>query len=142
VAIEQEIIKGNINEPVVAQVGTTVFHSKHIKTIGLLSMDDFSGYIKKADLIICHAGYGILTAAAEAQKKIIAAARLADYGEHVNNHQLQILDDFEKKGYLLALRDFNSLGELLNKIKLFVPRPLVNNSNPLKDLICEFIQGN
>lgn len=31
------------------------------------------------------------------RKKVIAAARLKEYGEHVNDHQLQILENFSKK---------------------------------------------
>ena len=42
-------------------------------------------------------------------KKVIAAARLEKYGEHTNDHQLEIANEFAKEGYIICLEDFSSL---------------------------------
>jgi UDP-N-acetylglucosamine transferase subunit ALG13 len=139
--VEKNIINGTIREPVIAQIGMTNFTSKVMKTIGLLTIEEFNHFVQTANIIICHAGYGILSSALKYQKKIIAAARRAEYGEHTNNHQLQILEEYEKKGYLLALDDFSQLGELLNKANLFTPAVYKKNNKALQLLVAQFIDN-
>lgn len=60
-------------------------------------------------------------------KKIIAAARLKQYGEHVNDHQLQILDNFTAEGYILALEDFDKIDLLIKQAKHFTPAKFKSN---------------
>jgi UDP-N-acetylglucosamine transferase subunit ALG13 len=72
-------------------------------------------------------------------KKIIAAPRLKKYNEHVNDHQLQIIDTFTEMGYILPLKDFNMLGKLLKKIEKFQPKKFESNTNNMINLIDSFI---
>ena len=67
----------------------------------MISQEDFSNYMQKADLIITHGGVGSIITALNHGKKVIAAPRLSKYGEHVNDHQLQIIKCFEQKNYIL-----------------------------------------
>ncbi len=39
-------------------------------------------------------------------KKVIAAARLKKYGEHDNDHQLQIIEAFKEDGYIFGIKWF------------------------------------
>jgi UDP-N-acetylglucosamine transferase subunit ALG13 len=141
-SVEKQIICGRITTDVIAQVGTTNYYSKYMEIIPYLPMDKFESYVKSSDLIICHAGYGILSLALESHKKIIAAARQVKYGEHVNDHQVQILSEYEKGKLLLALKDFSKLNELLEQIKLFTPASYIKNNTSLQLLISNFIQNN
>lgn len=96
-AIEDEIIKGNIDEEVIVQAGYTKYFSDKMKIFDLISQEDFVLYMNRADLIITHGGVGSIITALKMNKKIIAVPRLAKYGEHINDHQLQIVKCFEKK---------------------------------------------
>ena len=73
-------------------------------------------------------------------KKIIAAARLAKYKEHTNDHQKQIIKEFSNKGYILELKDFNSLGKLIEKSKNFKPKKFVSNTDNMIKLISDYIE--
>ena len=64
-------------------------------------MNDFIG---KADYIITHGGVGTITDALKLGKKIIAVPRLSKYKEHVNDHQLQIIENFSEKGFIVGAR--------------------------------------
>ena len=77
--------------------------------------------------------------AMDKQKKVIAAARLAKYGEHTNDHQLQIIDNFSKEGYILALDDFSKLGELLEKCKTFQPKEYNSNTSKMIKIVSKYI---
>ena len=121
-AIQKQIDVGNIKEEIIVQAGYTKFKSKDMKIFELISMDEFDNLIKKCDLLITHGGVGSIITGLKNNKKVIAAARLEKYGEHTNNHQLQIIENFTKAGYILPLDDFDKLDEVLKNVKSFEPK--------------------
>lgn len=128
-AIQKKIDEGKISkkEEIIVQAGSTKFQSKDMKIVDYMPVKTFEECIDKADIVICHAGVGTILTALKKEKKIIAAARLKEYGEHVNDHQLQILDNFTKKGYILALEDFDKLDIILKQAKNFQPAKFKSN---------------
>ena len=128
-ALQKKIDEGKISkkEEIIVQAGSTKYESKNMKIIDYMSVRKFEECIDRADLIICHAGVGTILTALKKGKKIIAAARLKEYGEHVNDHQLQILENFSKKGYLVALEDFDKLDEAIKQAKELEPKPIKSN---------------
>lgn len=127
-AVEKQIDNGNIVDEVIVQSGSTRYKSNKMKIIDYIPIDEFDDIIKKANLIITHAGVGSIITGLKNNKKVIAAARLKIYGEHVNDHQKQILDNFSDNGYILKLDDFDKLDEILKKSKEFQPKKYVSNT--------------
>lgn len=140
-AIDKEIKKGNIKEKVIVQAGTTSFKSDDMEIFDLISKDEFEKLMSKCDLLITHGGVGSILTGLSHNKKVIAAARLSKYKEHVNDHQVQIVGDFAKKGYILELRDFTKLGSLLKKAKTFKPKKYISNTNNMINLLEDFIDN-
>jgi len=134
-AVENQIIKGNIKDEVLVQAGCTKYESDKMKIVDYISIEEFDECIKRADLIITHAGVGSIITGLKNRKKIIAAARLEKYGEHVNDHQKQILDNFSDKGYILKLENFDKLDEVLQLSKEFTPAEFVSNNTKFVDSI-------
>ena len=128
-AIQKKIDEGKINkkEEIIVQAGSTKFESKDMKIMDYIPVKEFEELIDKADLIICHAGVGTILTALKKGKKIIACARLKKYGEHVNDHQLQILDNFTTEGYILALKDFDKIDILIKQARNFTPAKFKSN---------------
>ena len=128
-ALQKKIDEGKISkkEEIIVQAGSTKYESKNMKIIDYMSVRKFEECIDRADLIICHAGVGTILTALKKGKKIIAAARLKQYGEHVNDHQLQILDNFTAEGYILALEDFDKIDLLIKQAKHFTPAKFKSN---------------
>ena len=126
-------------EEVVVQAGYTQFKSSKMTIKGYLDKDEFDLYMKQASLVITHGGVGSIVSALSNGKKVIACPRLAKYGEHTNDHQLQIVEVFEKKGYLLAYRDGDDLNEVIAKSGDFIPKSYTSNNDcfvaKLKDYI-------
>jgi len=120
-AVDKQIQLGNITDNVVVQSGCTKFKSKNMQMFDLVSQENFSQYIEEADIVITHGGVGSILTALKKGKKIIAVPRLSKFGEHINDHQLQIIKVFNEKGYLLPLEDLSKLGETLKMVKTFVP---------------------
>lgn len=105
-------------EEIIAQIGYTKFESKRIHTFDFIPLDEMDKYIEQADLVITHGGVGTIFSALKKNKKIIAIPRLEKYGEHINDHQIEICEELEKEGYILYYKDgIDSLDKLIKKIK-------------------------
>ena len=135
-AVQKQIDKGNIKDEVIVQAGcTSNFKSNSMKIFDLIPMDEFDELIKKCDILITHGGVGSIIAGLKNGKKVIAAARLKEFGEHTNNHQLQIIENFSNEGYILPLNNFDELDKVLRKSKSFKPKKYVSNTNNMIKLV-------
>ena len=134
-AVQKQIDKGNIKEEVIVQAGCTKYDSKDMKIFDLIPMDEFDSLISKCDVLITHGGVGSIITGLKNNKKVIAAARLKEYGEHTNNHQLQIIENFSREGYILSLDDFDKLEEVLNKLFKFKPKKYKSNTDSMLKLV-------
>ena len=139
-AIDYEIENGTIKDEVIVQSGKTKYKTDRMKVIDFLSMDEFNQYIDKADYIITHGGVGTILDSLKKDKKIIAVPRLKKYKEHVNDHQIQIISEFEKDGYLLGVEDLNELGTAIKKIKKFKPKKFHSNQKRFIKLLDNYIK--
>lgn len=104
-------------EELVVQRGyTKCNNSKRIKAFDFIPLEEMDKYISDSDLIISHGGVGTIFSAIKKGKKVIAVPRLEKYGEHINDHQIEICEELEKEGYILYYKDReNSLDELIRK---------------------------
>ena len=103
------------SKDIFAQVGTLNYVPKYFCYKTFLSHDEFEEYRTKASLIISHGGTGALIGASKLGKNIIAVPRLAQYGEHIDDHQLQIVEVLEEQGYLRAVYDIKMLEKTINE---------------------------
>lgn len=104
-------------EELIVQRGyTKCNNSKRIKAFDFIPLDEMEEYISKADLVISHGGVGTIFSAIKKGKKVIAVPRLEKYGEHINDHQIEICEALENEGYILYYKDgVDSLDELIKK---------------------------
>lgn len=121
------------DEEIIVQSGSTDYKFKkdNVKKRKYMSQKAMDENIKNARVIITHAGVGTIIHGLELNKKMIVAARLKKYNEHVNDHQLDILNEFAKDGYILKLDDFSKLEELINKD--FTPKKFESNTEKFND---------
>lgn len=140
-AVQKQIDNGNITEEVIVQAGCTKYSSKDMKIFDLIDRDEFSELISKCDLLITHGGVGSILTGLKNNKKVIAAARLVKYKEHTNDHQKQIIDKFTKSGYILELKDFDKLDEVIKQSKKFKPKKYQSNTKNMQKLIKEYIDN-
>jgi len=143
-AVDNEIEKGNIKEEVIVQAGfmKDKYQTKNMKMFDLIDRDEFNELVNKCSFLITHGGVGSILTALKANKKVIACPRLAKYKEHMNDHQVQIVNEFSKAGYILAYNDGDDLGEVIKKISDFVPQKYVSNTQNIINIITDFIEKN
>lgn len=137
---EKQIKEGKIKEEIVVQSGFTKYKSQKMKVIDLMSMDDFKYYIEKCDVLVTHGGVGTILDGLKLGKKIIAFPRLCEYSEHVNNHQIEIIEEFYKEGYILT-GELKDLSDLIKKAKSFTPKSYKSNNSNFNKLIEDCIEN-
>ena len=137
--IDSLIKKGNIKGEVIVQAGFTRYSSDNMEIFDLIDRDEFSKLIKECDLLITHGGVGSILTGLKHKKKVISVPRLSKYGEHVNDHQIQIIENFSKMGYILKCMDVVDLDSVLKKVKSFKPKEYVSNTNNLIEIISQYI---
>ena len=116
-AIDKEIENKNIKEKVIVQAGYTKYKSNNMEIFDLVPEEELEKLVKKCDLLITHGGVGSILLGIKNNKKVIAAARLKEYGEHTNDHQKQIIKEFKKLGYITELEDFEDLNKVIKEAK-------------------------
>ena len=137
--IDECINNKKIDEEVIVQAGFTKYESKKMRIFDMIPKLDLDEFVERADLVITHGGVGSIIMALNKNKKVIAVPRLHEYGEHVNDHQRQIIKVFSEKGYLIGLQNVEDMPEALKDIKTFVPKKYENNNHEMLNYIENFI---
>ena len=122
------IEESNIKDKIIVQAGHTKYKSNKMKIFDFIPYEKMNEYIEKADLVITHSGTGSVLMPLKKGKKVIVCARLAKYGEHIDDHQKQLVEIFRDEGYVLELDENNTLDELLKEIKKFKPKKYKSNT--------------
>ena len=137
--INQLIDQGLIKDKVVVQAGFTKYSSDNMEIFDLIPQDEFNNLMFKADLVITHGGVGNIISALEKNKKVIAVPRLAKYGEHINDHQTQIIAKFNDLGYIIGLQDVDELDRAIKEVKKFNPQKFVHDNSKMLSLVSKLI---
>lgn len=140
--IQKEIDDGVIKEKVVVQAGYTKYKSSDMEIFDYVSGDDFNKLISEADILITHGGVGSIFTALRAGKKIIAVPRLKKYGEHTNDHQLQIVNNFDSKGYLIKVNNDEEMDKAIKRMKNFKPKKWRFNNSEFIEKLEDYIDNN
>ena len=140
--IQKQIDNGNIKEKVVVQAGYTKFESDDMKIFDYVDGDDFNNLIEEADILITHGGVGSIFTGLRAGKRIIAVPRLAKYGEHTNDHQIQIVSNFDSKGYLIKVNSDGEMEDAIKRVKKFKPNKWEFNNDKFIERLEEYIDNN
>ena len=93
------------DEEIFAQIGYSDYKPQNYKYKEFLDRDEFAAWEDKADIVITHGGTGAIIGAVKKGKKVIAVPRLAKYGEHVDDHQMQLIEQFKNLNLIYACTD-------------------------------------
>ncbi|MDQ1123234.1 glycosyltransferase [Microbacterium trichothecenolyticum] len=97
---------------IVWQLGATTYQPTRGTVFTQMSGSEFDAAVRKADVVITHAGVGTLIALVESGADVIAVPRRKFRHEHVDDHQLQIAEEFASRG-LIRVREADELSTLL-----------------------------
>lgn len=135
--IEQKIITGRV----FAQIGYSDYIPKNFEYVRFMDKREFNDMILESTIIITHGGTGSIINAIKNGKKVIATPRLKKYDEHVDNHQVQIINQFVETNLVLGCFDLEQLGETIVNIENRVFSTFKSNTNTIINDIERFIES-
>jgi UDP-N-acetylglucosamine transferase subunit ALG13 len=116
-AVERANREGVFGEDVVVQYGHSIVVPTGCRSHQFLAREEFRMLVREASLIITHAGAGTIGQCFKAGKRPIVVPRLKAYGEHVNDHQMELVRQLECLGRVYAVHDLQSLPDVVRTAK-------------------------
>jgi beta-1,4-N-acetylglucosaminyltransferase len=86
-----------IPSEMVIQRGYSKYSPKNVKHFDFVPLDTATEYIRKARLVVSHAGMGTIILCKEYGIPILIFPRRKGYGEHMNDHQMEIAKALEER---------------------------------------------
>ena len=106
------------NKEIIFQNSCVVTRSfpETVKVIDFAALTVFESYIKKAEILIVHAGYAtVMQSLQHAFTKPIVMPRLRCYKEHVNDHQLYFARFMQKQKLVTVIEKEDQIQSVLKK---------------------------
>ena len=95
---EMDRIAGELDEPVVMQIGSTDYQPRNCDYFRFMSREDIEKLYRDARAVVCHAGTGSILSALAHNKPLVLVPRLTGHGEVLDDHQLEIARQMEAQG--------------------------------------------
>lgn len=140
--LDELVENSTITEEIFAQIGYSDYEPKNYQFQKFLSRDEFAWWEGKADTVIAHGGTGAIIGAVKKGKKVIAVPRLAKFGEHVDDHQLQLISQFEEMKLIEACNDVDQLEECYHRAMSTTYEAYESNTQTIVDSIEEYLINN
>lgn len=137
--LDELVEQGVIEDEVFAQTGYSDYQPKNYAYKEFLNRDEFTKKQESADIVVTHGGTGAIIGAVKKGKKVIAVPRLAKYGEHVDNHQMQLVKQFDEMGIIEACYEIYRMGEAYNRCKKTKYKEYTSNTERIVSSINCFI---
>jgi len=132
-------IGSKTREKVVMQIGDTKYTPKHAEYFRFTSTGRIEELNRKARIIVSHGGAGCIIRALRLKKPLIVVPRYKKFGEHVNDHQLDLTVVLEGDGKITAVYDIDNL-EVAIKSAIRGSKT-ENKKNGLVEYIKGYIEG-
>jgi UDP-N-acetylglucosamine transferase subunit ALG13 len=118
-AVERLALTGFFEDEVVfVQYGCDPnFVPRATKGVPFLAVDEFDRMLREADLFVCQGGCGAIMAAVRQGMIPVAMPRLAEFGEVVNDHQVELVGELAGKGLLVPAWNASDLPSAIKRAR-------------------------
>lgn len=106
----------------------------------LIPAEQFEELIDKAELVITHSGVNSIISCMKRKKPLIIVPRLKKYGEHVDNHQVEIAELMKQKFDVVVVEDLSKLEEAIDEAKHHEYKSWVSHNAELVEAIKELVE--
>lgn len=140
-AVDQLIDEGIVTKDVFAQTGYSDYQPKNFRYQPFLDREAFAEKMGQADIVITHGGTGAIIGAVKKGKKVIAVPRLAKYGEHVDDHQQQLIGQFCDLNLICSCDSVEELEVAISRARESQFAKYVSNTETIIQSISRYIEG-
>lgn len=139
--LDELVERGMITEEIMAQIGASTYLPKHYEYVRFMDREQFAATMDRCDIVVTHGGTGVIITAVKKGKKVIAVPRLAKYKEHVDDHQLQLLHQFDELQIICACYELGNFEAEYLEIRNKQFRPYVSNTHVIIASIEEYLES-
>jgi UDP-N-acetylglucosamine transferase subunit ALG13 len=139
--IDELVRDGVIHDPVEAQIGDGSYEPKHVPFDRFLSKPDYETKLKRAEMIIAHAGAGTIALALEHHKPLLVLPRQKKFAEHVNDHQIPTARKFAELEHVLVAAEAEDVAKQFPQLRAFRPKPREVHPDRLAARIGDFLRN-
>ena len=113
-AVDKLCETGAIDEPVIMQIGYSTYEPKHCEWYRLLPYDQMKANVASAHIVITHGGPASFIMPLQVRKIPIVVPRQLQFGEHVNNHQVDFVRAVaDRMNNIIPVYDIAKLGDTI-----------------------------
>jgi UDP-N-acetylglucosamine transferase subunit ALG13 len=102
-------ISAQLPQPVFVQRGASMVSDNHWQMADFVPMDEFERLIRSSSVLIMHAGAGSIIHAVRANRLPVVMPRQAAYGEHIDDHQVELATALASTGHVLIAQNVREL---------------------------------
>jgi UDP-N-acetylglucosamine transferase subunit ALG13 len=139
--IERAAERGLLPGRIVVQSGKTSYESRRLELVPFFGREELERMYEQASLLICQAGVGSIMLGLRKGKKVISIARRRAFAEHIDDHQLEILEVFSKAGNILPWQGEGDLPQVLERAARFVPAPYPFGEERISEAILAYLES-
>jgi UDP-N-acetylglucosamine transferase subunit ALG13 len=129
---------------ITGQVGKTNYLPQNMKYFESLSAKEFNSCFSESDLIISHAGMGVVLKSLVENKPIIILPRMLELNEATTDHQIATAKALSKMNYVNVAMNIEEMLHYLEKPNEVFSKHKIGEfaSGSLIDILKEFINNN
>jgi UDP-N-acetylglucosamine transferase subunit ALG13 len=130
-------IAKKINIPIFAQIGNSDYIPKNFKYKRYLTIDQIDHEFKTSKYVISHAGTGSIVDALTNKCKIMVIPRYKQFGEHIDDHQIEIARELDSKKIIVACYKNE---DIIRKFKLLKSTKKLNITSNVVKIIKSYMR--
>lgn len=134
--VDRLVREEKIKEKVVAQAGNSTYKPQNYEYFKFESSERLESLLNDSSLIISHAGVGNIISALSKSKPLVLVPRLAAFGEHTDDHQMEIAEQLDREGRAVCVKDIVLLSGAIERA-----RKLESNKAPRNKRIPEMVEN-
>jgi UDP-N-acetylglucosamine transferase subunit ALG13 len=122
------------HEEVVVQYGSSALRPVGATCVDFIPFDELLAFVRRARVVVTHAGVGSIMAALSQGKRPIVVPRLSRYREAVDDHQLPFARRLAARGLVTLLEDESQLAAAIGDEHVAVELESTDRSGLAQDL--------
>lgn len=126
-------VAAELGERVVIQLGPDTYMPRHAEHVSFVSREEADAYIHEARLVVSHGGCGIVSTAIKLGKPLVVVPRRRQYGEHIDDHQVELARALDGREGIRVVYDERSLRSAMD----FNTSP---TANPLRERLFDTVR--